>query len=64
MGTLERSARRERRLGAFQQAMLMAVVLGGVVLVAATIPNAAQLLRFFPGFKKGARLNYKNPSQK
>ncbi|OGG41192.1 CRISPR-associated endonuclease Cas2 [Candidatus Kaiserbacteria bacterium GWA2_50_9] len=62
MGTLERSARRERRLGAFQQAMLMAVVLGGVVLVAATIPNAAQLLRFFPGFKKGARFNYKAKS--
>ncbi len=39
--------------------MLTAVVLGGVVVVAATIPNAAQLLRFFPGFKKGARFNYK-----
>ena len=39
--------------------MLTAVMLGGVVLVAATIPNAAQLLRFFPGFKKGARFNYK-----
>lgn len=46
-------------MGAFQQAMLTAVVLGGVVVVAATIPNAAQLLRFFPGFKKGARFNYK-----
>ena len=42
--------------------MLTAVVLGGVVLVAATIPNAAQLLRFFPGFKKGARFNYKAKS--
>lgn len=62
MGKLEQSARRERRLGAFQQAMLTAVVLGGVVLVAATIPNAAQLLRFFPGFKKGARFNYKAKS--
>jgi len=38
--------------------MLMAVVFGGVVVVAATIPNAAQLLRFFPGYKKGARFNY------
>ena len=36
----------------------MAVVFGGVVVVAATIPNAAQLLRFFPGYKKGARFNY------
>jgi len=62
MGTLERSAKRERRLGTLQQAMLTAVVLGGVVLVAATIPNAAQLLRFFPGFKKGARFNYKAKS--
>lgn len=62
MGTLERSAKRERRLGDFQKAMLMAVVLGGVVLVAATIPNAARLLRFFPGFKKGARFNYKAKS--
>jgi DNA-binding transcriptional regulator PaaX len=59
MGTLERSARRERRLGAFQRAMLGAVVLGGVVFVAATIPNAAQLLKYFPGFKKGAKFNYK-----
>lgn len=42
--------------------MLTAVVLGGVVLVAATIPNAARLLRFFPGFKKGARFNYKAKS--
>ena len=61
-GKLERSAKRERRLGAFQQAMLTAVVLGGVVLAAATIPNAVQLLRFFPGFKKGARFNYKAKS--
>ena len=59
MGKLEQSARRERRLGALQQAMLAAVVIGGVVLVAATIPNVTQLLRFFPGFKKGARFNYK-----
>lgn len=62
MGTLERSAKRERRLGIFQQAMLTAVVLGGVVLVAATIPNAARLLKFFPGCKKGARFNYKAKS--
>lgn len=59
MGTLERSAMRERRLGAFQQAMLAAVMLGGVVLIAATVPNAAQLLKFFPGFRKGARFNYR-----
>lgn len=62
MGKLEQSAKRERRLGAFQQAMLAAVMLGGVALVAATIPNAVQLLKFFPGFKKGARFNYKAKS--
>lgn len=58
MGKMEKEARNERRLKSFQQAMLTAVVLGGVVVIAATIPNAAQLLRFFPGYKKGARFNY------
>lgn len=62
MGKMEKEARNVRRLKAFQQAMLMAVVLGGVVVVAATIPNAAQLLRFFPGYKKGARFNYQAKS--
>lgn len=38
------------------------MVLGGVVLVAATIPNAARLLKYFPGFKKGARFNYRAKS--
>ncbi len=55
---MEREARRERRLGAFQQALLAAVVVGGVVLIAATAPNAVQLLKYFPGYKKGARFNY------
>lgn len=59
---MEKEARNVRRLKSFQQAMLMAVVLGGVVVVAATIPNAAQLLRFFPGYKKGARFNYQAKS--
>src|SRR3989344_8355 len=62
MGKMEKKVRNERRLKAFQQAMLMAVVLGGVVVVAATIPNAAQLLRFFPGYKKGAKFNYQAKS--
>ena len=62
MGKMEKETRNERRLKTFQQAMLMAVVLGGVVVVAATIPNAAQLLRFFPGYKKGARFNYQAKS--
>lgn len=62
MGMMERKARRERRLGAFQQAMLAAVIVGGVVLVAATIPNATRLLKYFPGYKKGARFNYRAKS--
>jgi DNA-binding transcriptional regulator PaaX len=62
MGVMEKSARNERRWGTFQKAMLTAVVLGGVVVVAATIPNAAQLLRFFPGYKKGAKFNYQAKS--
>ena len=62
MGTMEQEARRERRLGEFQKALLFAAVLGGVVLIAATIPNAARLLKYFPGYKKGARFNYQAKS--
>lgn len=62
MGVMEKSARSERRWGTFQKAMLTAVVLGGVVVVAATIPNAARLLKYFPGYKKGARFNYQAKS--
>ena len=59
---MEKRARNERRLGAFQQAMLAAVVVGSVVLIAATIPNAARLLKYFPGYKSGARFNYQAKS--
>jgi DNA-binding transcriptional regulator PaaX len=62
MGKMEKEARNERRLKSFQQAMLMAVVLGAVVVVAATAPNAVQLLKYFPGYKKGARFNYQAKS--
>jgi len=62
MGKLEQSARRTRRLGTFQAALLTSAVLGGVVLVAATAPNAARLLKYFPGYKKGARFNYRYKS--
>lgn len=62
MGTMEKKVRSKRRWGAFQQAMLTAVLLGSVIVVAATIPNAAQLLRFFPGYKKGAKFNYQAKS--
>ena len=42
--------------------MLAAVVVGSVVLIAATIPNAARLLKYFPGYKKGAKFNYQAKS--
>lgn len=62
MGLMEKKARKERRWGTFQKAMLAAVVLGGVVVVAATIPNAVALLKYFPGYKKGAKFNYQAKS--
>jgi len=58
MGILEAETRKTRRLRAFQQGLLVAAAVGGVVLIAATIPNAARLLRYMPGYKKGARFNY------
>ena len=62
MGILESKSRTNRRLGAFQAAMLGAVALGVVIFIAATAPNAAQLLRYFPGYKKGAKFNYQTKS--
>ena len=58
MGVVEKKAKKIRRLQTFQRGLLAAAVVGGVVLIAATIPNAAQLLRFMPGYKKGARFNH------
>lgn len=58
MGIVEKKAKKIRRLRAFQQGLLAAAAIGGVVLIATTIPNAAQLLRYMPGYKKGARFNY------
>lgn len=62
MGVMEQKARSERRWGTFQKSLLAAVAIGGIVVVAATVPNAAQLLRFFPGYKKGAKFNYQTKS--
>jgi CRISPR/Cas system-associated endoribonuclease Cas2 len=59
MGVIEHKAKRERQWGAFQQTMLAAAAVGGVVLVAAMIPNAVQLLKYFPKDKKGSKFNYK-----
>ena len=59
MGALERKARNNRRLGMFQATALAVVAIGVVVFIASTAPNVAQLLRFFPGYKKGARFNFR-----
>jgi DNA-binding transcriptional regulator PaaX len=37
-------------------------MLGGVVMIAATIPNAARLLKYLPRYKKGAKFNYQAKS--
>src|SRR3990167_10238438 len=62
MGVMERDAKREQRhkqiWGTFQLTLLTTVAVGVVVLIAATAPNAAQLLKYFPGYKKGAKFNY------
>lgn len=60
MGSIEAKAKKIRRLRTFQQGLLTAAALGGVVLIAAMAPNAAQLLRYMPGYKKGARFNYQS----
>ncbi|MBI2025461.1 CRISPR-associated endonuclease Cas2 [Candidatus Kaiserbacteria bacterium] len=66
MGIMERDAMRERRRkqiwGVFQLTLLTAVAIGGIALIAATAPNVAQLLKYFPGYKKGARFNYQAKS--
>ena len=66
MGVMERDAKREQRhkqiWGTFQLTLLTTVAVGVVVLIAATAPNAAQLLKYFPGYKKGAKFNYQAKS--
>lgn len=57
MGIVEKSARRERRLGAFQQAMLYAA-LGGVMVAVGAVPDFSKILKYYVGAKKGARFNY------
>src|SRR3990167_4561382 len=57
MGMIEQSARRERRIGAFQQAMLYAA-LGGVIVAIGAVPNFSKIIKYYTGAKKGARFNY------
>lgn len=62
MGVIETEACNTRKLRSFQQAMLATVAIGGVFLIATTVPNAAQLLKYFPNYKKGAKFNYQAKS--
>lgn len=57
MGIVEQGARRERRIGAFQQAMLYAA-LGGVMVAIGAVPDFSKILKYYIGAKKGARFNY------
>lgn len=62
MGVMEKESKRRRRVGAFQFALIGAVAVGVVLVIGAAAPNAAQLLKYFPGYKKGARFNYQYKS--
>lgn len=57
MGMVEKAARRERRWGAFQQAMLYAA-LGGVMVAIGAVPDFSKIITYYMGAKKGAKFNY------
>jgi len=57
MGMVEKAARRERRLGAFQNAMLYAA-LGGVMVAIGAVPDFSKVIKYYMGAKKGAKFNY------
>ena len=57
MGVIEQGAKRERRWGAFQQAMLYAA-LGGVMVATGAVPDFSKIIKYYTGAKKGARFNY------
>lgn len=58
MGMIEQKAKRERRLGAFQQVMLYAA-LGGVMVAIGAVPDFHKILKYYTGRQKGARFNYR-----
>lgn len=58
MGILEESAKKERRWGAFQQAMLYAA-LGGIMVATGAVPDFRKILKYYAGGKKDSRFNYR-----
>ena len=60
MGTLEKDARHQRRMGKMQQAMLSAIELSGLVLVMMAAPNTLQLLGKLPVLNKKFRYRSNN----
>lgn len=58
MGVVEQKAKRERRMGVFQQAMLYAA-LGGVMVAIGAVPDFRKILKYYTGRQKGARFNYR-----
>jgi len=57
MGAMELGARRERRWGTFQKAMLIAT-LAGVMVATGAAPSPTLFRKYFRRYKKGARFNY------
>lgn len=57
MGAIEKSTKRERRWGAFQQALLYAAV-GGLMVATGAVPDFRRIVKYYAGAKKGARFNY------
>lgn len=57
MGTVEQVAKRERRWGAFQTALLYAAV-GGLMIATGAVPDFRRVVKYYTSAKKGARFNY------
>lgn len=57
MGIVEQSAKRNRRWGAFQTALLYAA-LAGIMVATGAAPSPHLFSKYFRGYKKGARFTY------
>ncbi len=61
MGIVEQRAKRQRRWGAFQTAVLYAAV-GGLMIATGAVPDFRKILKYYAGYTKGAGFNYKAKS--